>query len=246
MIPKIIWQTYKDPFDQLPQYAKDAAQTWKDLNPEYKYMYMSDEECRFFIEHEFGNEWLELFDNCPLGVMRGDIWRYLIISVYGGVYVDLDTVCTQPINSWMKEDFDLVLCLDDDMSKFAQYAFAGSPGSKIMSHVVSDLFIKLKNVDYKDYNFVHKTTGNYFWTESIKQYVGLQDIIPTKMKWPDPILDDMESRGIYCYRDWKYFHEGGSIKHLVAHQNWNTQGYVQWMKSLDELIADSLDNNRYL
>ena len=33
MIPKTVWQTYKDEFDRLPDYAKVAAQTWKAVNP---------------------------------------------------------------------------------------------------------------------------------------------------------------------------------------------------------------------
>ncbi|NBX27401.1 MAG: hypothetical protein EBR55_04000, partial [Chitinophagia bacterium] len=113
MIPKIIWQTYKYPFNELPQYAKDAAQTWKDLNPDYKYIYMDDQDCRSFILHEYGEDWVEIFDSCPIGVMRSDIWRYLVLYVYGGVYADLDTICLKPIKEWVSNNHSATISEDD-------------------------------------------------------------------------------------------------------------------------------------
>ena len=76
MIPKIIWQTYETTFSNLPQYAKTCANTWKDLNPEYKYLYMSAEDRECFVKENFDDDWYQIFMSCPLGIMRSNIWRY--------------------------------------------------------------------------------------------------------------------------------------------------------------------------
>jgi mannosyltransferase OCH1-like enzyme len=78
-IPKIIWQTYKDPFDQLSDYIKNAANTWKKINLNYEYKYLDDKDAREFVLKEFGNEWIEIFDSYPLNVMRADLLRYMVL-----------------------------------------------------------------------------------------------------------------------------------------------------------------------
>jgi mannosyltransferase OCH1-like enzyme len=98
-IPKTIWQTYKDPYDSLAGYMKDTIQTWKDINPEYEHRYMDDAQAAQFVLDEYGEEWHKIFMGFPIGVMRGDLWRYMVIYKYGGVYADLDTECLNPIAS---------------------------------------------------------------------------------------------------------------------------------------------------
>lgn len=214
MIPKIIWQTYKDPFNQLPKYAKDAAQTWKDLNPDYKYIYMDDNDCRSFILHEFGEDWLEIFDNYPLGVMKADLWRYMIIYIYGGVYSDLDTICNIPISSWINTNTDMVICIDDDNKHYAQLAFAATPNHPTLK-IVLDLIKERSTIKpYPDQEYVNKLTGISVWTDAVE--IGLK-----------------EGHNIYCYQNEhsRLFHET-AILHLVASKNWNTDGYVQWQKEI--------------
>ena len=49
MIPKIIWQTYECPYDELPQYAKDCTKTWIDKNPTWEYRYVDAQEREKFV-----------------------------------------------------------------------------------------------------------------------------------------------------------------------------------------------------
>ena len=224
MIPKIIWQTYKDPFNKLPQYAKDCAQTWKDLNPEYKYMYMDDSECRDFILYEYGEYWLSIFNSCPVGVMRGDLWRYLVIYKYGGVYADLDTLCKKPINSWIKNEYSLNICMDDDNYNYAQLAFAAESNDKTIGICLDLIKHAFINPDYLDKDFVHNLTGVNIWTKAIQ--IGYE-----------------KNNSIYCYKDESsmLFHND-AIVHLVASKNWSTEGYVQWQPLVKQMFRDQNDS----
>lgn len=91
LIPKIIHQTYKT--DQIPEKWKETHQTVLDLHPNYEYILWTDEMARNFIKEHF--EWfLPTFDSYPYNIMRADVIRYFVLSVHGGVYIDLDNGCT--------------------------------------------------------------------------------------------------------------------------------------------------------
>jgi mannosyltransferase OCH1-like enzyme len=221
MIPKIIWQTSKDSFDKLPQYAKDAAQTWKNLNPEYEYVHMDDEKAKSFIIREFGEDWLKIFNSYPLGVMRGDLWRYMIIYIYGGVYADLDTICVNPIDTWINKDKDLIICIDDDNKNYAQLAFAAKPKNITIKNVLDLIKEKSKDTSIKDTDFVSDTTGVNIWTKGVK--MGM-----------------LNEQSIYCYNgiNRNLFHDG-AIKHL----GWSTwlpsENYISWQQELNNMLKET-------
>jgi len=226
MIPKIIWQTYKDPFSELPQYAKDCAQTWKDLNPEYKYMYMDDEECRSFILHEFGEDWLAIFDGCPVGVMRGDIWRYLVLYTYGGIYADFDTICLKPIKEWVPDGYSAVISEDDVSGTYNQLTFASEPNNIIFKSVIDKIKQSFVNPNYSSKTFVDDLTGVSIWTQAIK------DLNSDNLK---NIFIYPESQNVYLEKNQAmYFNK--AIKHLTASINWNTGYYVQWQKEILKVV----------
>ena len=215
MIPKTIWQTYKDPFDKLPEYAKKSIQSWIDLNPEYEYKYMDDLQARSFILSEYDKEWVDIWDSYPLGVMRGDLWRYLIINKFGGVYADIDTICNKPIRTWLKKEYDMIICDDGDFVNYAQLAFAAKKNHPILNKVL-DLVKKVSlNANYSDPNFVHNITGVHIWTHAINI----------------AMMESKQNIYIYKNKDANLFHDD-AITHLVGSKNWNTEGYVQWQEEI--------------
>lgn len=242
MIEKIIWQTYKDPFDKLPAYAKQAADSWKNLNPEFEYRYMDDEEASAFIKSEYGDEVYDLFMNVPVGVMRGDMWRYLVIYKYGGVYADLDTECLKPISSWLKDDSKFIVC-PEHQDHFCQWTFAASAGNPIVKSVIDLMIERLKTADYSKPHFVHYLTGPGVWTSGVKQYLNIADTDPASSARYDSeeggLISSMtdfnetdfaKDNGFYCYsgKDWRIFH-WEAVKHLYGSQTWNDGSYVQWI-----------------
>lgn len=232
MIPKKIWQTYKDPYDQLPDYIKETSETWKEINPEYDYEYMDDSQAREFVKNFYGNDMVELFDSVPVGVMRGDMWRYLIIYAYGGVYTDLDTKCLKPISTWMKEDKSLIICPEHDIH-LCQWTFAAEAGHPSIKSVI-DLMVKRlsDNPDWEIPHFVHYYTGPGVWTEGIISSLNVSkknSIIDESIEWNN--LDRAKELGFFCYggEDWRIFHLTAS-QHLYGSQNWH-HGYEQWINN---------------
>lgn len=232
MIPKKIWQTYKDPYNELPQYIKETSRSWIEINPDYDYEYMDDQAARDFIKKEYGSAMLDIFDSVPVGVMRGDMWRYLVIYAYGGVYTDLDTLCLKPIDTWMIDDKSLIVCPEHDIH-LCQWTFAASPGHPSIKSVI-DLMVKRlsDNPNWDIPHFVHFYTGPGVWTEGILSSLNIKkenNIIDKSLEWNNS--SRAKELGFHCYggEDWRIFHLTSS-QHLYGSQNWH-DGYVQWINN---------------
>lgn len=40
------------------------------------------------------------YHSLPKGVLRADLFRYLILLIHGGIYTDTDTACVRPLSTW--------------------------------------------------------------------------------------------------------------------------------------------------
>jgi len=255
MISKIIWQTYKDPIETLPAYAKAAISTWEFHNPEYKHRYMDDKQAGEFIKKEYGQKMYDLFINVPVGVMKGDMWRYLVIYKFGGVYADLDTNCHSPIASWMKEDKSFIVC-PEHHQHFCQWTFAATAGHPILKTVIDLMVSRLEEADYSKPHFVHYMTGPAMWTSGICKALGIYDQDPNADAHFDStkkgLIHDMvefnnsdvaKQNGFYCYsgdEEWRKFHFQ-AVTHIYGSQEWKDGNYVQWIE--DPLVKKSVDKD---
>jgi mannosyltransferase OCH1-like enzyme len=107
-IPKIIWQTMKT--NEVPAFMKSYADSWIDLNPEYEYRFCDDHDVLKFIAKDFP-EYVEGYNNLKYGASKADLWRYLTIYKYGGVYADIDCMCINSLRKWINKDSTLVTAL---------------------------------------------------------------------------------------------------------------------------------------
>jgi mannosyltransferase OCH1-like enzyme len=214
MIPKILWQTYKTPQETLPEQARRLIGKWKEVNPEYEYRYMDDADARKFIEKEYGLKWVTIWDSYPLGIMRGDIWRYLIINKYGGVYADLDTVCQKPIDTWV--DNEISICIDDDQINYAQSVFASTSKNPILLKVLELIEASAQSPNYSTLDFVHNMTGVHIWTKAVNEVVnqGYSGMTLYTNNYDDVLFN-------------------GAVKHLGPAKSWKG-GYVMWLKELQK------------
>lgn len=97
-IPKIIWQTMNT--NRLPIFMKSYTDTWIKLNPEYEYRFFDDKDIIDFLKTDFP-DYLEGYNRLKFGASKADLWRYLIIYKYGGVYADIDSKCINSLSKWV-------------------------------------------------------------------------------------------------------------------------------------------------
>ena len=86
-IPHIIYQTYQS--EKLPEKMLESNNKLKLLNSDFSFELFNDNDCRQFIEENFNKCVLEAFDNLIPGAYKSDLWRYCILYLNGGIYLDI-------------------------------------------------------------------------------------------------------------------------------------------------------------
>jgi hypothetical protein len=73
---------------------------WAQLNPEYDYFLFDDAAVEMFIGMEYGSDVLSAYQCVQVGAAKCDIWRLLIVYLFGGIYFDLDVQPVEPFRTW--------------------------------------------------------------------------------------------------------------------------------------------------
>ncbi len=92
-IPRIIHQTWKSA--RVPEEFREFQRKWQALHPDYEYRLWTDEDNLAFVEREFP-EHVPLYRSFAREIFRADLVRYLYLTKFGGIYVDLDV---EPLRS---------------------------------------------------------------------------------------------------------------------------------------------------
>ena len=67
------------------------------FNPNWKYMFWTDETARKFIQAMYPDS-LVIWDNYRNNVNKADALRYFVLYEFGGIYADLDFECIRPLD----------------------------------------------------------------------------------------------------------------------------------------------------
>lgn len=103
-IPRIFHQTCKN--ETIPPMWAEAQASCLDTYSDYEYKLWTDESARQFLSEEY--PWfVETWDNYPFPIQRADAIRYFVLYHYGGIYLDMDTVCHDPFPMDKIEDYSL-------------------------------------------------------------------------------------------------------------------------------------------
>lgn len=103
MIPRIIHQVWEGKNEPLPELFSRFADTWKENNPDWQYEFWDNERMDAFVRENYPDLVPAYFDY-PYDAQRWNAIRYLIINVYGGVYVDFDSECLDPVGKYLEKE----------------------------------------------------------------------------------------------------------------------------------------------
>jgi len=134
-IPLNLFQTYTTR-DKVPQIVFDNVAKFA---PEYKYQFFGDKECREFLRKYFIPEILQKFDEFE-GAHKADLFRYCVLYLYGGVYLDIKTVLIRPLKEVFdheNDNFSFYSVLSINDNTIYQGILAVKPLSKIMLHNIN-------------------------------------------------------------------------------------------------------------
>ena len=95
IIPANIFQTWHTKL--LPPKMLFSISYIKKLNPNFKYYLFDDNDCREFIKTHFDSDVLNAFDTLIPGAYKADLWRYCVLYIHGGIYLDIKYI---PVNGY--------------------------------------------------------------------------------------------------------------------------------------------------
>ena len=109
-IPRNIFQTWST--KEMSNELTDLTNTWKEMNPNYAYFLFDDKDCEFFIQNNFENNVYQTYCRIIPGAFKADLWRYCVLYIYGGVYVDIDTICFNRIDDFLDDKIEFMTPID--------------------------------------------------------------------------------------------------------------------------------------
>jgi len=196
-IPKIIHQIYFDP-SGVPENLLILSQTWEDKHPDWEYRFWNERSIGQFMESNY-QELIPLFHSFPLDVQRWDFVRYLILYRFGGLYVDLDYECIEPLDTLL---WNTSCCMGLEPSSHAIYkSMPFIIGNALMASVPKHEFINqiIKNISSEcgeNYEYkarkVLETTGSFMINRVYNAYEKKEDVtlLPAELIGPLSMEDN--------------------------------------------------------
>ena len=148
-IPKKIFQTWRT--KQVSPEFQNIINSWKIYNPDYEYYLYDDNDCLKFLQENFGfSSWVvNIYNKLKSGAFKTDLWRYCVLYIYGGFYIDIDTLCLGKIDNVLYNDTEFVVPIDLTHATTNHHlfnAFIGCiPKSKIMLKCIDRFIYNFKN-----------------------------------------------------------------------------------------------------
>jgi len=197
-IPKIIIQTWKT--NIIPKKYKADIQSIKKFNPNYQYLFFTDEDIEFFLK-KFYPDYFKSYSKLPVKIQQIDYFRYIAIYHYGGFYFDLDMSCFKSLDPLLY--YDSIFPVDQNLSEYSckrkrikdlcknnspkikflvgQYAFGAKPENDFVKLLIDTIHNNIDDYvcryEYdKTHNFVYTTTGPDFVTNCYIEYCKKEEV----------------------------------------------------------------------
>lgn len=188
-IPRIIHQTFTN--RQLPAEIEENVARIKAMNPRWEYRFYENEDFADFIRQNYNDKVLEYYNriNPAYGAVRADLFRYLLIYKCGGMYIDMKSSTTLPLDSVLKdsdcfllshwqnkkneehEGFGFHWDLDVPDGEFQQWHVISAPGHPFLKAVIETIFMNidlyLPSLHGVGQYGVMRVTGPITYTKSI-------------------------------------------------------------------------------
>ncbi|KAF4969426.1 hypothetical protein FSARC_3357 [Fusarium sarcochroum] len=181
-IPRILHQTCKN--ETVPEIWADSQKSCLEAYSDYEYKLWTDELAREFLSAEY--PWfLETWDNYPFPIQRADAIRYFVLHHYGGLYLDMDTVCHKPFpmdqidngildNSLFQATLPTGITNDIMISTARHPAFASAISLLPTFHRLTRLWARLQ-----PYAAIMISTGPLFITLATADYLYGEASLPS-------------------------------------------------------------------
>jgi mannosyltransferase OCH1-like enzyme len=204
VIPKIIHQTWKN--GNLPPDFKIWSSTWRKINPDFQYKFYTDRDIERFVYKNYPH-YIDLFESL-ITIEKIDMFRYLVLYHYGGVYVDMDCECLKPIDGLLDLFPNNVITgyEYENPIQYLQWFIACPVKCNTMIELINEIYKRswykwFKKLLLSDNQVVYWSTGPKMYTDILR-----------KTSWSVAIL---EKGRLGCY-DKKLIDRNSYLRHYFT------------------------------
>ena len=144
-IPNIIHYTFKN--NNLPKDIIDVMEYNKKMCPNCEFRFYDDLACDAFIKDNFPDKVFNAYKklNPIYGAMKADFFRYCVLYILGGIYIDIKVKITVPIFSLIRPDDICILDMPRRMElyrrcskpTFEQWLLIFAPGHPYLKSIIN-------------------------------------------------------------------------------------------------------------
>lgn len=173
-IPLNIFQTWRT--KNVPPGMALSINSIKTNNSEFKHYLYDDDDCRNFIQEHFLPDVLMAYDTLIPGAFKADLWRYCVLYILGGIYIDAKMEWNNVNNFKLTDLLDDDYYVDDIPSHPGIYnAFMVSQQKNpVLLDCIDSIVKNVKNRDYRD-GALFVTGPGLLYEMAIKNNVNVFD-----------------------------------------------------------------------
>lgn len=226
MIPHLIHQTWKT--KDIPTRFVYLRDTWIRHHPDWQYRLWTDADNRAFLAENYP-AFLPIFDAYQTPICRADAIRYFLLKHFGGLYVDLDFECFQPLDDILASEHVILgrepeahvrdqVKLHQGITQIVCNALMASPaGHPFWDHVVQAMVAAQSEPGPLD------ATGPFVLTRAVQSWQDSGnvdiDVLPASVFYPADVHDGSEGR-LFDLENWQRASAGAHAMHHWAGSWW--------------------------
>tara|TARA_Y100000816_G_scaffold292620_1_gene289183 strand:+ start:3472 stop:4152 length:681 start_codon:yes stop_codon:yes gene_type:complete len=210
MIPKIIHQVYvkQKPDSVFPKEYERCQKTVWEHHPDFQYKLYDENDMENVIKKHCP-EYLEVWNNLPRMIMKIDMFRIMLMYVFGGIWADFDYFFFKPFDLL---DHKIVLTCNKENEQgqpisVANALMASQPNQPFWKKLLDNFFAQNRTIRYQSEWDVIRETGPQFLSKTWKEYLPKEDIYVAERKLFHPpslnstynykYIEELRTSGIY-------------------------------------------------
>ena len=184
VFPKIVHATTRSP-QKLSHLERTLLHHCQAINPDYMFHVVDDATIATFVQ-QFYPQYVPLLDRLWSPVMKTDVWRYLVMHKYGGIYFDTDIECVRPFDEWnavFQHQAQVLVGVEIarvemDLVNFAQWTMAAAPGHPVFLRTVeliTNIVDEIHRSGKRPTSAIY-ITGPHVFSNAVLEYIDQEQL----------------------------------------------------------------------
>lgn len=158
-IPKVIYQTWKT--KTLHPNCIKIRDNIQRMNPEYRMELHDDDDMATFIQANFPEHVYNCYAQLNVGAAKADFWRYCVLYIYGGVYLDMDSVILRPLSELIRGDEQCIITREGNKGIFNNWIMMFEHGHPILRQTIQNCCHNIEHKTSKDICYLTGPAGPF-------------------------------------------------------------------------------------